>query len=132
MREHTTYVPGVCNIGKAEIKRRWIAAWVGLIISGAALVLFSLVSTPWYLKLLVFIPASVGTTSFQQAMFGFCVKFGFEGVFNFGPDVGKTDSVEQAEFRRRDRAKAVRIAAVGVLAASTITFCALLIPNPVT
>ena len=30
-------------------------------------------------------------------------------MFNFGPDVGKTDTVEQAEFRRKDHAKALQI-----------------------
>jgi hypothetical protein len=128
MAQQNAYIPGVCNIGKAEVRQRWIAAWVGLILSGAALLLFIFVPVAWYLKLLIFLPAIVGTTSLQQALFQFCVKFGFEGVFNFGAEVGKTDSVEMAEYRRRDKAKALRMVVVGLLAAIIITVIALLMP----
>jgi hypothetical protein len=31
------------------------------------------------------------------------------GVFNFGPTVGKTDTVSQAEFRAKDRRKAQQV-----------------------
>jgi hypothetical protein len=130
MLQQHGYIPGVCNIGKAEVRQRWIAAWVGLVLSAAALLWFISVPVAWYLKLLIFLPAVVGATSLQQALFQFCVKFGFEGVFNFGAEVGKTDSVEMAEYRRRDKAKALRMVVVGLLTAIVITAIALLLPTP--
>jgi hypothetical protein len=39
----------------------------------------------------------------------FCAGFGMRGVFNFGPTVGKTDTVSQAEFRAKDRRKAQQV-----------------------
>lgn len=44
----------------------------------------------------------------------FCAYFGFASLFNFG-DVGKTDSVQQAEFRVKDRRKAWQIVMHSVL-----------------
>ena len=37
------------------------------------------------------------------------------GVFNSGAKVGKTDTVEQEEFRRKDRSKALQIFAYSIL-----------------
>ena len=45
---------------------------------------------------------------------GFCAKYGFGGVFSFGPDVGKTDTVEQAEYRKQDRLKALQIIGISL------------------
>jgi Na+/melibiose symporter-like transporter len=59
--------------------------------------------------LLLFFPAAIGATGFLQAALHFCAGFGMQGVFNFGPQVGKTDTVEQAEFRLKDRRTALRI-----------------------
>ena len=42
------------------------------------------------------------------------LAFGMRGVFNFGAEVGKTDTVEQQEFRRKDRAKAFQIVAYSI------------------
>jgi hypothetical protein len=58
---------------------------------------------------------------FLQARMHFCAYFGMQGVFNFSPEIGKTDTVEQAEFRAMDRRKAWRIitysAIIGVVIA---------------
>jgi hypothetical protein len=103
------YVPGVCNIGQAEIRKRRQGGWAGL---GATVLLWVLfiifrVPAPW--RLLLFFPAAIGATGFLQAALHFCAGFGMQGVFNFGPQVGKTDTVEQAEFRLKDRRTALRI-----------------------
>lgn len=45
---------------------------------------------------------------FLQAYARFCVYFGFAALFNFG-DIDRTDTVQQAEFRAKDRRKAWRI-----------------------
>jgi hypothetical protein len=122
----TEYIPGVCNLGRAEIRARWIAAWLGIGITLGCLLLFALVEVPWYFKVLVFLPASLGAAGVLQAVSRFCVKFGFQGVFNFGPDVGKTDTVEQAEFRRKDRQKAIQISVTGLALAAAVTAFALI------
>lgn len=99
------YIPGVCNIGREEIKRRKTAGWTGLILTIVTIILLSMLDAPKAWRLLVFIPAVMGANGFIQAYNRFCVYFGFGHLFNFG-DVGKTDSIEQKEFRKKDRARA--------------------------
>ena len=109
------YVPGVCNIGGAEIRERLRFGWGGLVVTvvlAAAFFVFR-VPAPW--RFFLFLPATLAAVGFLQAAFRFCANFGMRGVFNFGPEVGKTDTVEQAEFRRKDRAKAFQIVSFSVL-----------------
>ncbi len=109
MSSNSEYVPGVCNIGPAEIRMRRLSGWVALVFTillWGAFFLFR-VPAPW--RLLLFIPATGSAVGFLQAAMHFCANFGMRGVFNFGPQVGKTDTVEQAEFRRQDRRKALQI-----------------------
>ena len=115
MATQTEYIPGVCNIGPAEIDKRRRSGWIG---TGATIVLWAAF---WFLhipagwRLLLFFPAALGATGFLQAGMHFCAGFGMRGVFNFGPTVGKTDSVEQAEFRQKDLQKARLIMLYSVL-----------------
>ena len=88
------YIPGVCNIGPAEIKRRRRSGWFGL---GVTILL-------WLAFWIFGVPAAW-----------------MKGVFNFGSELGKTETVEQAEFRRKDQRKALLIslysALIGIAAA---------------
>jgi hypothetical protein len=106
MTSRTEYIPGVCNIGPAEIRRRRQSGWIGVGTTILAWVLFAAfrVPSPW--RLLLFFPAMVGASGFLQAALHFCAGFGSRGVFNFGSVVGTTQTVEQAEFRRKDQRKA--------------------------
>jgi len=103
------YVPGACNIGQAEIARRLQFGWIGVAVTiiVAAALFVTRVPPAW--RLVLFLPAAVGAVGLLQGYLRFCADFGMRGVFNFGPDVGKTDAVEQAEFRRKDRRKAAAI-----------------------
>jgi hypothetical protein len=120
------YIPGVCNIGRAEIRQRLVVGWVALVATSALWAAFILLKfvPPW--RFVLFFPASLAATGFLQAAWHFCAKFGLRGVFNFGSDVGQTDTVEQAEFRRQDRRTALKIiglsALVGVIVAAAAYF----------
>jgi len=119
---HNVYIPGVCNIGHAEISQRLRFGWGGLavtVILAAAFFVFR-VPAPW--RFFLFIPAASGATGFLQAAFHFCAAFGMRGVFNFRAEVRKTDTVEQAEFRRKDRAKAFQILAYSILIGIVVAF----------
>jgi hypothetical protein len=109
MATASEYVPGVCNIGAAEIGRRRRSGWAGLVATAVLWSLFLLLRVPQPWRLLLFFPASLAGAGFLQAALHFCAGFGSKGLFNFGPELGKTESVEQAEFRRRDRQQAMRI-----------------------
>ncbi len=115
MTARQEYVPGVCNIGQAEIRTRRRSGWLGLgvtILAWGAFLIFR-VPAPW--RLLLFFPAMMGATGFLQAALHFCAGFGMRGVFNFGSEVGKTDTVEEADARGKDRRKARLIALYAAL-----------------
>ena len=108
------YIPGVCNIGREELKRRKNGIYLSLtlLILIVLVIHFSHAANGW--KLLVFIPVAYVVISWQQWYFKFCVRFGLSGVFNFG-DIGKAFTVEQKEYYRKDRAKALKMIMVGVI-----------------
>jgi hypothetical protein len=127
MTAKAEYIPGVCNIGPAEIRRRRQSGWVGLgvtILLWGAFLIFH-VPTPW--RLLLFFPAMMSATGFLQAALHFCAGFGMRGVFNFGSEVGKTETVEKAEFRLKDRRKARMIALYSALAGIATAIAALFV-----
>jgi hypothetical protein len=121
------YIPGVCNIGPAERRARRMAGWIGLVTTIALWTIFILARTPQIWRLFVFLPASMAATGFLQSALHFCAGFGMKGVFNFGPEVGKTDTVLQAEFRKKDRQKALFILFLSVLIGAVAAVAALLI-----
>jgi hypothetical protein len=102
------YQPGICNIGPAEIARRRNAGHVGLGAGMALLAGLVAIGAPRPVRLLVALPAAVAASGYLQARLRFCAGFGAQGVYNFG-DVGPTVQVEDAEARRRDRARATQI-----------------------
>jgi hypothetical protein len=124
------YIPGECNIGPAEIKRRRQSGWFGL---GATLLLWLAfwvfhVPAPW--RLLLFFPAGLSAEGFLQAAFHFCAGFGMQGVFNFGSEIGKTETVEQMEFRRRDQRKALIISLYSALIGIAVAILGFLLIFP--
>ena len=72
----------------------------------------------------IFIPAFFSANGFFQGVFHFCIGFAMQGVFNFGREVGKTDTVSQAEFRTLDRKKALRIIIYSVLTGAAVALIA--------
>lgn len=109
------YIPGACNIGPAETARRRFFATLFLY---GTLAYFSV---PRLFRLLVFFPSMMSATGFIQAQMRFCVYFGTHGYYNFGPEVGKTEKVEEQKYRKLDRKKSVQLmeysAFIGLLAA---------------
>jgi hypothetical protein len=123
----TGYVPGVCNIGPAEIARRrrsGIAASIATILLLAALLVIH-AAVPF--RLLVFLPAAVAAAGFLQAWLKFCAGFGWLGEFNFR-GVGTTETVASADARRRDRAMAIRIGLASAVVGGIVAGIAVLLP----
>lgn len=134
MVHSSQYIPGACNIGLAEVRQRKRLGWVMLVVTVGlwiALAVFG-VSRGW--RLALFVPATLSATGFLQAAWHFCATFGVLGLSNFGPQVGRTDSVksedtaEQAEFRRQDRRTALRIIALSLLAGAAVAAAAYFSP----
>jgi hypothetical protein len=121
------YVPGVCNIGPAEIARRRRTGIVMSIVTVVLLAVLVLVHAPALVRLIAFVPAAVAASGFIQARLRFCAGFGWLGVFNFR-DVGTTDTVASAEARRRDRQMAARIGGASALVGVVVAAIAVLLP----
>ena len=115
MSLNSEYVPGVCNIGPSEVTKRKQAGWLGLAFTIVLWMVFSILRVPSEWKLLLLLPATMSAIGFIQARMHFCVAFGIIGLFNFSLKVGKTDTVEQAEYRRKDKQKALQLIAYSVL-----------------
>ena len=126
METQNKYIPGVCNMGPEEIKRRIRGGWVGLILTVLLWGVFIWFDTSPIWRLTLFFPAMMSATGFLQAYMHFCAYFGFASLFNFG-DVGKTDSVQQAEFRAKDKKKAWRIVIYSVLIGLVVAIIAFLV-----
>ncbi len=128
MASRAEYIPGVCNIGAAEITRRIRGGWTGLAVTVVLWAVFFVFRVPGPWRLFLFLPAATGAAGFLQAAFHFCANYGMRGVFNFGPEAGKTDTVEQAEFRRKDRRKAGLISLASALIGIVIAVAGFLVP----
>jgi hypothetical protein len=124
----STYQPGVCNIGPAEIRKRRAGGYFGLVLVVLALISFMVfaVPTPW--RLLIAIPAGIGANGFLQAALHFCVGFGTRGIFNMQTELGHEESVLEAESRRADQRKAVQIFGFSVLISLATVTLAVLLP----
>jgi hypothetical protein len=121
------YVPGVCNIGPAEIARRRRAGHTGVIAAIALLAVLVAVGAPPVARLPIALPVAVGASGYLQAWLKFCAGFGSAGVFNFG-DRGATSAVVDAEARRKDRVKAFQISAASFAIGIAAGIVAVLLP----
>lgn len=108
------YIPGICNIGIAEIQKRkkvTIGGAVFTILFMAAGIVFKFSPV---LKLLVFIPVTGTLVCWQQVYYHFCAAFGMLGVFRFEGDINKLNS-SQKDYIAKDRRKAIVIITKSIL-----------------
>jgi predicted nucleic acid-binding Zn ribbon protein len=120
MQTSKEYIPGTCNIGPTEIRRRKNATIFSLILTIVVIALILVLHLGKLWRLSLFVPMAAIAVNFQQVYFKFCVNFGLRGIFNFG-NLGQHDTVEQAEFRRKDRTKAIKMIVVGILIGLIVT-----------
>ncbi|WP_437223509.1 hypothetical protein SH661x_003245 [Planctomicrobium sp. SH661] len=122
------YIPGSCNIGQSEVRRRWILGWAGLITTVVAAAILIVTKADPLLRLLLLFPAELSALGFLQAAWHFCVAYGLLGVFNVGPDLGKTDTIEQAQARAQDRLRATQIILLSTIIGVAVGVGAYLLP----
>lgn len=114
------YIPGTCNIGKEEIKRRLNGAILAGVISVTLIAVLLLTCANPLWRLTLFVPLSWFGISIQQWYNKFCVAFGLKGIFNFG-NLGNATTIEQKEMLKADRAKAWKMIIQGLLFAAVVT-----------
>ena len=121
------YQPGVCNIGPAEIARRRQAGHVGLGVAIVALVGLVAIDAPPVTRLLVALPVAASASGYLQAYFKFCAGFGSRGIYNFG-ELGTTIQVEDADARKRDKARSNQISLASAVIGATVGLVAVALP----
>ena len=102
------YIPGACNIGTGEIRRRQIVALIGLVLSISSLITLISTNAPRGARLGIFIPLAVASIGWVQSRKKFCLAYGFMGTFNFGK-LGQLSRVADSASRAADRKTALSI-----------------------
>jgi hypothetical protein len=121
------YIPGSCNIGKGEVRRRQLVALVGLFFSISTLLAFITVDTPTEMRLGIFFPLMVASVGFVQSRSKFCLAYGFAGTFNVGK-MGDIKRVASKKDRAADRKTALVILGKSFLLAAIATAVVLVLP----
>jgi hypothetical protein len=121
------YIPGSCNIGKGEVRKRQLVALVGLFFSISTLLAFITVDTPTEMRLGIFFPLMVASVGFVQSRSKFCLAYGFAGTFNVGK-MGDIKRVASKEDRAADRKTALVILGKSFLLAAIATAVVLVLP----
>jgi hypothetical protein len=116
----TDYIPGTCNIGKGEIRRRQFVALIGLFLTITVGIGLLSNEDPNPPRFFIFLPALVFAIGFVQSRKKFCLAYGFAGTFNFGK-LGTLSRVASAEDRKADRKMAISIFRQSALLALAIT-----------
>ena len=102
------YIPGTCNIGKGEIRRRQIVALAGAVISLTSLIGLISTDAARSARFSLFFPLFVFAIGFVQSRKKFCLAYGFLGTFNFG-GLGQISRVADPISKKADRQTALVI-----------------------
>ncbi len=116
------YQPGVCNLGKNEVNKRWMGAVIGfgLTIILTALLIFFDFFMP-YSVVIDFIPLMIGFEGIYQAQNKFCVAFAARGIYNFTGTADEKGKVINLEDHKLDLAKAKTIHLKSVVSSIIVT-----------
>ncbi len=121
------YIPGSCNIGKAEVRKRQLVGLLGLFFSISYLLTFNAVDAPAIYRFGIFFPLLVASIGFVQSRSKFCLAYGFAGTFNLGK-MGDIKRVTSKEDRAADRKTALTILGKSFLLATLATGVVLVLP----
>lgn len=122
-----SYIPGTCNLGKSEIRRRQFVALLGLFLSGSTLLGLIGSNAPASARWGLFVPLMVFSVGFIQSRKKFCLAYGFMGTFNLGK-LGDLSRVQSAEDRKADRKTALTILVQSALLALSLTIVSVFLP----
>ncbi len=123
----SNYVPGTCNIGQGEIKRRQAVAIFGLFLIAISSIGILTTDQDRGARLSIFIPAVIFSIGFVQSRKKFCLAYGLAGTFNFGK-LGQISKVQSLEDKKADRKTAVFILFQSVALAGVITAIFFVLP----
>jgi len=121
------YIPGSCNIGTGEIRRRQVVALAGAVIATTSLVGLISADAARSARFSLFIPLMIFAIGFVQSRKKFCLAYGFAGTFNFGK-LGQISRVSDPMAKKADRKTALTILAQSTALALGLTLATLALP----
>jgi hypothetical protein len=121
------YIPGSCNIGKGEIRRRQVVALAGAVISTTSLVGLISTDAARSARFSLFIPLMIFAIGFVQSRKKFCLAYGLAGTFNFG-GLGQISRVSDPISKKADRKTALTILAQSTALALGLTLAIFVLP----
>ncbi len=121
------YIPGTCNIGKGEVRRRQLVAIFGLFLTTFSAATIIATDQSKNSRLSIFLPALIFSIGFVQSRRKFCLAYGLAGTFNFGK-LGQISKVQSNEDRKSDRKTAVLILLQSAALAAFITAVFFVLP----
>ncbi len=121
------YIPGTCNIGKGEIRRRQLVAIFGLFLTTFSAATIIATDQSKNSRLSIFLPALIFSIGFVQSRKKFCLAYGLAGTFNFGK-LGQISKVQSPEDKKADRKTAVSILFQSIALAGLITAIFFVLP----
>jgi hypothetical protein len=122
------YVPGACNIGPWEIRRRRTFAIAGFVAAAILFAALVVIGAPPIARLLVLLPAWGGAFSWLQARRRFCGAYAMAGISNFADGEAGRQTVADPAAHRADVQATLRMARDAFAIALAITIVAVLIP----
>ena len=127
MDDETEYIPGKCNIGTREIRRRQLIGGIGLFLTISTVFGFYHQHSSRMARFGTFLPALIMSIGYLQARKKFCLAFGFSGLFNFG-NLGQTHHVISEADRETDHRAAIKLILQAIGLAAFITAFIFLLP----
>lgn len=121
------YIPGSCNIGKGEIRRRQVVALAGAVISTTSLVGLISTDAARSARFSLFIPLMIFAIGFVQSRKKFCLAYGLAGTINFG-GLGQISRVSDPISKKADRKTALTILAQSTALALGLTLAIFVLP----
>jgi len=123
--EQEKYIPGVCNIGPEERRMRKIGGWAGIVLFIVLFAILYFTGEPHWARFFLFLPAITAATGWVQYQNHFCVNFGMRGLRNMDKPAFQTENVIEAEYKKKDRQRSLKLIGFSVvvsLAATAIAY----------
>lgn len=122
----SNYVPGVCNINTAEIKRRRAGGHIGLAAFVALFIGLVVLDANNYFRLVLLAPALLAATGYLQAKNKFCVGYAGAGMQHADEDDAAVKVAAAAAAKDARRAKQINRQAF--IVAILVTAIAVILP----
>jgi len=119
-KKKLNYIPGSCNIGEVEIRRRYRIGFIGIGITFLLMIIIEMTNANHGWRLLIFFPLFYGLSGFIQAWKKFCYVYGFRSLMSM-TGRKKFEKNKNPDFSQMDRNTAYLIVSTVTLGSIIFT-----------